>query len=215
MKVNITIPDSWKDITLKKYLELQNDLESYKDDEEAQAALLLYHLCGLNATQTGLLNKTTYDELISTLSSFMQKQEVELQRFVVIDGVEHGFEPNLSNMSYGAYADITKFNQLAIDKNWGKIMSILYRPVVSKKKETYLIQQYDGKIDDKMWMNVGMDIHFGALFFFVHTLRDLLIYTLNYTMKMEGLTPELKQTLAKSGQVMQQLLNLQEEISKK
>jgi len=215
MKVNITIPDSWKDITLKKYLELQNDLESYKDDEEAQAALLLYHLCGLNATQTGLLNKTTYDELISTLSSFMQKQEVELQRFVVIDGVEYGFEPNLSNMSYGAYADITKFNQLAIDKNWGKIMSILYRPVVSKKKETYLIQQYDGKIDDKMWMNVGMDIHFGALFFFVHTLRDLLIYTLNYTMKMEGLTPELKQTLAKSGQVMQQLLNLQEEISKK
>lgn len=215
MKKTIEIPDSWKDITLKKYLELQHDLENYKDDEEAQAALLLYHLCGLNATQTQLLNKETYDQLISTISQFMQKQDVELQRFVMIDGVEYGFEPNLSNMSYGAYADITKFNQLAIDKNWGKIMSILYRPVISKKKETYLIQQYDGKIDDKVWMSVGMDVHFGALFFFVHTLRDLLIYTLNFTMKMEGLTPELKQTLAKSGVVMQQLLNLQEEISNK
>lgn len=206
--IELNIPDSWKDITLRKYLALQYDLENYKDDEEAQIAFTLHHLCGISLDEFKLLSKETYDSVMDTLKSFMQSTDNELQRFVTIDGVEYGFEPNLSNMAYGAYCDITKYDVVTIDKNWGKIMDILYRPVEIKRKDTYGIKAYEGKIDDEKWLDVTMDIHFGTLFFFVHTSMDLLNYTLNSMIVNQVEIPHnIKSILAKSGKAIQQLLN--------
>lgn len=213
--IKVQIPDSWSDITLEKYLSLSKDLEAYNDDPDAQMAFLIYHLCGINAEDIQLLSLESYNHLKVTLLSFMNNQECELQRIIKIDGVEYGFEPNLSTMAYGTYVDITRYDTLTIDKNWGKIMSILYRPVIDKRKDMYTIKEYDGKIDDTKFMNVSMDIHFGALFFFVNLLKDLSHSTLNYLIQKPGLDPRLKQILAKSGEVTQQLSNLLEETSKK
>jgi len=105
-------------------------------------------------------------------------------------------------MSYGAYCDITKFNELAIDKNWAKIMSILYRPINKKFLNTYSIQPYDGKIDESLFLELTMDIHFGAYFFFVLLSRDLLNSTLNSMTKMEDIPHSIKQILVKSGELM-------------
>jgi hypothetical protein len=212
--IKITIPDSWKDITLSKYLALQSDLENYKDDEEAGIAFMLHHLCGINLEQIKSLSKESYNEVLSTLATFMGNTEYELQRFIQIDGIEYGIEPNLSNMTYGAFCDITKYDALAIDGNWAKIMSILYRPVEKKLFDSYSIKAYDGKIDETKWLNVGMDVHFGTLFFFVRMLTDLLNYTLNSTIVMqEEYLHNIKQTLEKSGNPTQALLNLQTVIS--
>jgi hypothetical protein len=213
--IKVQIPDNWSDITLEKYLTLSKDLEAHNDDPDAQMAFLIYHLCGINAEDIQLLSLESYNHLKVTLLTFMNNQECELQRIIKVDGVEYGFEPNLSAMSYGTYVDITRYDTLTIDKNWGKIMSILYRPVIDKRKDMYTIKDYDGKIDDTKFMNVGMDIHFGALFFFVNLLKDLSHSTLNYLIQKPGLHPRLKQILEKSGAVTQQLSNLLEETSKK
>jgi hypothetical protein len=125
-----------------------------------------------------------------------------MQKFVTIDGVEYGFEPNLSQMTYGAYVDISKFETFNIDKNWQKIMNILYRPVVRKKGDMYSIKPYIPNDDDSKWLDVGMHVHFGALFFFVHLSTDLLSSILKSTMEME-LPHNIKQILARSGEVMQ------------
>ena len=50
-EIEIIMPESWADVTLEKYLALQKDLETYKDNEEAQVAFMIYHLCGINAKQ--------------------------------------------------------------------------------------------------------------------------------------------------------------------
>lgn len=210
--IQITVPDSWKDITLKKYLEMQTDLISYSDDENAQTAFMLHHLCGINLEQITSLSKKAYDDILATLNNFMTNTDMELQRFITIDGIEYGFEPNLSTMTYGTFCDITKYDTLTIDNNWAKIMSILYRPVEKKIGESYSIKAYDGKIDGDKFMNVGMDVHFGTLFFFVRTLTDLLNYTLNSTIAKVGEShPEYKLALQKSGEATQQLLNWQME----
>lgn len=206
--VKITVPDSWKDVTLKKYLALQHDLENYKDDEEAVTAFTLYHFCGITMEEFRTLSKQSYNSLLNVVTPFLQSTEHELQRFVTIDGVEYGFEPNLSNMAYGAYCDISKYGSVSIDKNWAKIMDILYRPVESKLKETYTIKPYEGKIDETKWLNVGMDVHFGTLFFFLYTLTDLSNYILNSSMsKTEELPLNILQTLERNGEAMHQLLN--------
>jgi hypothetical protein len=117
-------------------------------------------------------------------------------------------------MAYGAYVDISKYQTMAIDKNWANIMSILYRPVKHKKGEMYSIDTYTGIDNSAKFTNVGMDIHFGALFFLLNLSMDLLNSTLNSSMAME-LPPNIKSTLARSGGLIQQLLNWQKGIFSK
>jgi hypothetical protein len=207
--IEVNALTEWKDITLKKYLDMMHDIDSYKDDEEATTALMLHHLAGIPYEVIPNLSAESYNVLKSKLSKFMTPEQMELQRFVIIDNVEYGFEPNLSKMTYGAYADISKYDTLTIDKNWAKIMSILYRPVVKKAKlDLYQIKQYDGNIEEDKWLNITMDIHFGCLFFFINLQMDLMKDTLKSLTEME-LPPNIRTILAKSGQVMQRYLNSQ------
>ena len=201
-ELTINIPQSYEDITLKKWLALQTEIENYKDNEEAVTAVIFYHLCGLDPTYLQGLSVNDYNTIKSDIETFIGKTELPLQKFVTIDGVEYGFEPNLSQMTYGAYVDISKFETFNIDKNWQKIMNILYRPVVRKKGDMYSIKPYIPNDDDSKWLDVGMHVHFGALFFFVHLSTDLLSSILKSTMEME-LPHNIKQILARSGEVMQ------------
>lgn len=204
--LTLEIPTSWKDVTLKQYLALQGDLEAYRDDEEAQTALMLYHLCGLDADYLNKLSAESYNKVRSKLNEFISPETIELQQFVTVEGIEYGFEPNLSKMSYGAYADITKWDTIAIDKNWSKVMSILYRPVTKKQKERYDIETYDGNIDETRWLDVNMEVHWGALFFFVRLQMDLLNGILK-SLKEEELPASMRSILARSGELMQQSLS--------
>lgn len=207
-EITLTIPTDWSGVTLKKYLTLQKDIKNYGDDEEAQTALMLSHLCGLNAEYINSLSIEDYNQVRTALEGFINDTEYPLQKIIKIDGKEYGFEPNLSQIAYGAYVDISKFGQLTIDDNWPKIMSILYRPIIEKKGDMYTIETYKGEIDEKLFLNVGMDVQFGALFFFVNLLTDLLSATLK-SLKVEGLPPNIKSILEKSGEITKRLLNLQ------
>jgi hypothetical protein len=202
----------WKDVTLRKYLEMTKDIDSYKDDEEAMTTLMLHHLAGIPYDVIPNISAESYNLLKNKLSKFMTPEETELQRFITIDGVEYGFEPNLSKMTYGAYADISKYDTLTIDKNWAKVMSILYRPVIKKDKlGLYQIKQYDGEISEDKWLDITMDVHFGCLFFFINLQMDLLKDTLKSLTEME-LPHNIHTILVKSGEVMQRYTNLQKEI---
>jgi hypothetical protein len=214
-KLTIEIPSGWEDVSLKKYLEMQTDMESYKDNEEAQTAVLIHHLCSLPPDYLTSISAETYNELKTELQKFVSPEEIPFQQIVKIDGVEYGFEPNLSKISYGAYADITQYESVTIDKNWAKIMSILYRPITKKVKDLYWIETYEGKIEEDKWLKVNMDVHFGALFFFVRLSMDLLNDTLNSMMQTTEIPDNIKSILARSGEVMQQSLNLPTAISKK
>jgi hypothetical protein len=206
--LKVRVLTEWKDLTLKKYLEMIKDVDAYKDDEEAMTALMIHHLCGIDYSEIQNLSAKSYNKLKETISKFKQPEEMELQRFINIAGVEYGFEPNLSKMTYGAYADISKYDTLTIDKNWAKIMSILYRPVTKKDKHgLYIIKPYDGEIDETIWLDVTMDIHFGCLFFFINLQMDLMIDTLKSLTETE-LPHNTHTILVKSGEVMQRYMNL-------
>ena len=206
-ELEIKIPTSYADITLRKWIQLQKELKSYEDDEEATVAVLLMHLCNLPAEYLRGLAVDDYNMIKNELGSFLGQTELELQQFIWIDGVEYGFEPNLSEMSYGAYSDITKFSDIQIDDNWAKIMAILYRPVEKKVlNKYYSIKPYSGKVDSTKFLDLGMHIHFGALFFLFNLLTDLLKDTLKSSMEME-LPHNIKPILQRSGAHMLQLLS--------
>jgi len=215
-RIKILMPETWADITLKQYLALQYDLEAYKDDEEAVMSFMMVHLCRLSVEEISGLSRTSYNELKQSILSFVNNTENELARFITIDGIEYGFEPNLANMSYGAYCDMTRYDSIAIDKNWPKIMNILYRPVDKKGMgETYSIQKYITNTNSDKWLDVTMDKHFGCFFLFVNISMDLLNATLNSLTTTTEVPHNLKPILERSGKVIQQSLNLQTETSNK
>jgi len=213
-QLDITVPISWAAVNLENYLKLQKDLVAYgTDDEIAYVATLLYHLCGV---EPGLIPKLPTNILTSIktdLRGFMGDANYELQRIIKIDGKEYGFEPNLSKMAYGAYLDITKYENITIDKNWNKIMSVLYRPVTSKTLGMYEIESYDSKKSQpELFDSVGMDVHFGTMFFFLRTLAELVNDTLSFS-KEEEVPPAIRSILERNGAVIKQLFNFREMIS--
>ena len=209
--IEIVVPKDYSALTLKKYLKLQDDLKNYEGDTEAQDAFLLYNLCGLTPDITQGLDSETLNNIKNDLYGLLNQKDFELKRKIKIGDTEYGFEPNLSEMPYGAYLDISKFETLTIDDNWKTIMSILYRPIVKKSGALYEIQKYNGvePWDEEKWLDVPMDVHFGAYFFFVNLQMDLLNATLNSLKKEaeEEKSPHIKSILERSGEVIRQLSN--------
>lgn len=208
-ELTLTIPTDWNGISLKTYLTLQKELTNYADDEEAMTAIMLQTLCGLDAKYLSGLSVKDYLMLKSELGQFIGRVDHELVPIVEWKGVKYGFEPNLSQMTYGSYLDISKYDAMAIDDNWVKIMNILYRPITEQKGTMYSTQSYTADTDNtKEILQWGMDIHFGALFFFLHLSTDLVTSIPNYLKEVDNL-PNIKQILQKSGEVTKQLLNSQ------
>ena len=212
-EIKVEVPTSWSDITLRKYLDLQVDLEAYEGDEEATTAALFNHLCSFDINLIPKLSLDSYNLLKSKLNNLVNPTDVPLTKFVKIGGIEYGFEPNLSQISYGAYADISSFEILKIDKNWAKVMNILYRPVKLKTHNLYEIKTYDGDENWEKWLDVDMSVHFGCWFFFINLQTDLLNVILNYMKEVE-LPPNISSILEKSGKLIQQSLNLRMETLK-
>lgn len=210
-ELNIEVPNDYSAITLRKFLDLKRDLDGYQDDPEAQNAVLFYHLCGLTPEIVSKIDTKTYGQIKEQLYSFINQKDFDLQRIVTINGVEYGFEPNLSEMAYGAYLDIGKIGELDINENWPKAMAILYRPIEKKVGKLYSIQAYTGREEWEHWLDVSMDIHFGCLFFFINLSPILLNSILNSLTEKEEIPASIKQTLQRSGQVIQQYTNWQME----
>ena len=212
-QLEIIVPQNWSGVTLEQYLKLQKDIITYGDDEVAYVATLLYHICGVEPEWIPQLPTDTLNAIKTDLRRFMGDSDYPLQRIIEINGKQYGFEPNLSTMSYGAYLDITKYENITIDKNWNNIMAVLYRPLKKKVGALYEIQPYDSsKSKPEIFDKVGMDVHFGAMFFFLNTLTELVNDILN-SLKLAELPPSQREILVRSGEHIKQLYNYQEMIS--
>lgn len=215
-ELKITVPTDWSAVTLDQYLALKKDMDVYKDEPDALTAVLFHHLCKLPLEYLQQLDINTFIAIKNDLAGFFSKSEYPLKRFVIIDGEEYGFEPNLSQMAYGAYTDIAKYETMEINEKWAEIMSILYRPVVKKQGALYDIRQYDGNLQPEKFRKVGMDTHFGALFFLINLLKDLQSATLKSLMEESLEIPsQLKSILLKSGEITLPFSNLPAEMFSK
>jgi hypothetical protein len=216
-EVAITVPNQWSAVTLKQYLDLKKDMDAYEGEPDAILACMFHHLCKFPVEYIQSLDIDTYNNIVRDMTSFLAEVELPLQKIIQIDGVEYGFEPNLSQMAYGAYVDIAKYDSMQIDEKWAEIMSILYRPVIKKTGKLYDIQKYSAKIDGTKFMDVTMDIHFGSIFFFKTLLKDLLSSIQKSLTKEMGteVPHNMQQILERSGALIQALSNSQTEISSK
>ena len=193
---------------------MQKDLKMYEDDEEAKLATLFYHLCNVEPSTMQKIDTATFTQIKEQLLSFVAQEKFDLIPFVNINGVKYGFEPNLSEIAYGAYVDISKYDELNINENWEKIMSILYRPVTKEIGRLYELAPYTGKEPSEHWRDINMDVHFGALFFFINLSKALSRNILKSLIQNHQEIPaNIKSILEKSGDLINRLSLYQEENS--
>jgi hypothetical protein len=212
-ELEINLPNDYSAITLDKWLRMRKDLQSYSDNEEASLAVMFYHLCDIKPEWLKTINVESFNYIKDKLNRFINDIELPLQKFIYIDGVEYGFEPDLSNIAYGAYIDISNYDTIEINEKWAEIMSILYRPVERKVGHLYSIKPYTGVINGEPFKQVHMDIHFGTLFFLKTLLQDLLQGIQSYLMASVEIPPNIKLILETNGALTLPLSNWQEVIS--
>ena len=214
INLEIKVPLDWSAVTLRKYLELTKDMETYKETPEAIDAALFYHLCDVRPEHINKLDISIYTDILDKLYKLMSIKDADIKRKITIKGKKYGFEPNLSKMEYGAYLDLMKYKEVKIDENWAEMVSILYRPIKSEIGSLYEIETYNGKLDKENFLDVTMDVHFGAMFFFLHILTELRKDTLNSSKKeLLSKVQDLDTISTKNGLAIRQFINSLEEIS--
>ena len=163
MKVDIIIPEGLFDITLEQY---QKFLQVNSEDELFLAQKCVEIFCNVPLI---IVSKMSYKDVKNYATRIMSffEDKPQLRKIHTMGDVEYGFIPNLEEISLGEYVDIDE----SIN-DWEKMhttMAVLYRPIKSRRKDKYNIEEYEGTSDSEHRMKgLTMDVVLGALFFFYH-----------------------------------------------
>jgi len=147
-----------RDVPLRNYQRLQNK----KDHNNYDIMSILF---GYKTTEINKAKQKDIDLLILHLKDQLEKDN-ELTNILEIDGIEYGFIPNLDDISYGENTDIT--NYVSDWSTMHKAMAVMYRPIIMRKKDRYIIEDYEGSDKySEIMKDAPLDVVLGCLVFFL------------------------------------------------
>jgi|688.fasta_scaffold478755_2 hypothetical protein len=177
MKLRRPIPQTLNDISVEDYLHMKMIIGVYKKDD----GKILKGIADYYFDESTIKESST---IISGILDLLAQPPRFIERFEY-RGTEYGFIPNLEEITTAEYIDLDDFQkeETAIPE----MLSILYRPIVSKdkKNKNYRLSQYRGttKEDINTMKKVSIEIYLGAMVFFWELNKDLLIGVDIYTNK--------------------------------
>lgn len=185
MKVELTVPNNWSDITIKQFQEFEENLNSKKTKKQK----LITSICILCNIEKEVINKLKTIDLqeIALEINKLEKNEAHSIKFDKIfdyKGYTYALIPNMSEMTTGEFIDLETWCQ-DTTKNLHKIMSILFRPMIGKVNSygQYKVESYDPTIEkENVMLDLPMDKALGCLNFFFH-LGGQLISNLDNSLK--------------------------------
>jgi len=175
MSVNITVPTDLSEITLKQYkhfLKIQKGV----DDEKFLNAKIIEIFCKMKLDDVMRLKFNDTEFIVNTLTE-MFEQKPNLVTNFKLNNKEYGFHPQLDDLTLGEYIDLDTF--VGDWENIEKAMAVLYRPVVNKLKDKYIIEEYKVGKDQEM-LDMPMDAVLSSIFFLWNLGLDLSKAMMNY-----------------------------------
>lgn len=175
MNVNITVPTDLSEITLRQYkhfLKIQKGV----DDEGFLNAKIIEIFCKMQLDEVMRLKFNDTELIVNTLTQ-MFEQKPNLVTSFKLDKVNYGFHPQLDDLTLGEYIDLDTF--IGDWENIEKAMAVLYRPVVNKLKDKYIIEDYKVGKDQEM-LDMPMDAVLSSIFFLWNLGLDLSKAMMNY-----------------------------------
>jgi len=213
MKLHLNIPDSLYDITLEQYQKYDKINTEENKDSIFLMQKMIEIFCFVELDLTRSIKYNDLIEIIDHLNNLISSKP-ELITTFKIDDIQYGFIPDLDNITLGEYIDLD--NYLGSWENMHKAMSVLYRPVILKKDERYVIEDYKGSIYDEKMKKAPLSVVISSQIFFYNLSNELLTYTLKYLEKEMGnnLTKEQLNALEANGVGINQSLHSLQEILK-
>ena len=192
MNINITVPSNLNDIKLSQY---QKYIKTTKGNEDLNFLnrQLVGIFCGISDILVGKIRKKDFNSTVEDVTNALSDKPTFVTRFK-LDGIEYGFIPSLEDITVDEQADLDTFLQDV--KTFHKAAAVMYRPIKSKHKDTYLIEEYEGNNEG---LDVSLNIMLGAVDFFLNLQNELLNCTLNYIGQEAESNQKLSQILAENG----------------
>jgi hypothetical protein len=176
MKLTLNIPESLSEVTLDQYQQWLKVAEDKEMNNFLQQKMIEI-FCGVTLKQVMLIKAKDIESIVVQISElFNQKDNKFIDRFKYQDQ-DFGFIPKLDDMTFGEYVDLDTY--LADWQLMHKAMSVLYRPITFKKKNQYLIEEYE-TADKYNMKQMTLDIVFGSMVFFWKLKNELQSLILSY-----------------------------------
>jgi len=166
-EIEIIVPESWSDVTLKRYQEYNKRVSGLEDEDEI-VLNSVSTLCNIPLSIIKRLKisdiKTLYTKLSKLISVPVNK---EIFHRIEIKGIKYGFHPNLDEMSLGEFVDLEENTKDGVE-NLHNILAILYRPITEEKGSKYNIEPYDVKHleNASLFQDISIDVVNGVMIFF-------------------------------------------------
>ena len=212
MKIELKVPESLSEITLKQY---QKYYEVVQNNTDAMfiSQKMIEIFCNVSLANVVKMPVNTILELNEHFKNIFEKERLFKNRFT-LDKIEFGFIPNLEEISLEEFVDIEMYLQKFEDLH--KALAILYRPIKDTKKDLYSIQDKDyGQRFEEVLRYTPLDIALSSQVFFYNLGNDLLKaipqYLQDQMKKMEKISQH-KDNSTKSGDGIIQSMNLQMEM---
>jgi len=176
MKLTLNIPESLSEVTLNQYQQWLKVAEG-KDLDNFLQQKMIEIFCGVTLKQVMQIKAKDIESIVAQISKlFNQKESKFIDRFKYQEK-DFGFIPKLDDMTFGEYVDLD--NYLADWQLMHKAMAVLFRPITFKKKNQYLIEDYE-TADKYNMKQMTLDVVFGSLVFFWNLRNELQKHILNY-----------------------------------
>lgn len=203
MEVEINIPQSLDDITLKQYKEYEKIIKSNKDDKNSERFIYLKMIeifCGLPYEYANKMRLVDFERIVTQITDILIKQPKLVTKFKMGDST-FGFIPDLEEMTYGEYVDLDTY--IHDMDNIEKAMAVLYRPIVKEHKGKYIIDEYKGDLFHEAMLNMPMSAVVSSVVFFWSLGIDCTSVMMNYLEEGESKEAQrlLRQDLVKNGDI--------------
>lgn len=197
----IFVPD---ELTIRVFQRLQKDPEFFEKNPNALLATYL----NISLHELKDLPKEQVEFVSNYVSGKInQPKENELIMTFEYEGVEYGLENNWGGMAFGAWVDFEVFSQDPIN-NIHRIMSVMYRPIVSKDKKDpkkYTIEPYKSELVEEranIFLDLPVRYWVGAAGFFFQIAQ---LYITNIKSSLE-LTNKMNDRVMKGWKILPKFL---------
>ena len=194
------IINSWSEVTLEKWIQLL-DTEAEGSTKEAEETI-----AALSDMPRQLIKELALRDvaiIMGRVAEIQTKEDSVLKKVFEINGVEYGMHPDLSEITFGEYADIESLIKEGVQKNMPELMAVLFRKITQRNGEAYTIEAYDGNIDiraEEMKKMSADQVQSALRFFFVFATKLSQTSQSYLTEQMERRVEELRmETLQNAG----------------
>ena len=196
MKVDINIPESLNEITLYQYQKFERLIQNNEASHFVnQKTIEIF--CGIELKDVARIRIADIDSLLVHLNTLLQTKP-KLTRTFKLGVYEFGFIPKLEDITSGEFIDLETY--LGDTETLHKAMAVLFRPIKSKVKDLYIIEEYESADKySEVLKYIPLDIALGSMLFFWTLLNDCGNALSHYIQNEVEQSEQAKQVLEKNG----------------